>query len=81
MHFRGLPRNAYLKFDVRAHVLACVGGVEEVQDGGDECLIDAAELAVDDTLQDGAEPAPLCHHRRVLQGYRVGVGVGVETLD
>lgn len=62
-------KRAYLEFDVRANVLARVGVIKEVQDGGDECLIDAAELAVDDVLEDGAETTPLGHHHRVFQGY------------
>ena len=45
---------SYLQLDVGPHVLARVGVVEQVQDGGDERLVDAAQLAVDDVLQDGA---------------------------
>lgn len=41
-----------------------------MQDGGDQSFVDATQLTVNHTLQDGAEAPPFSHHLWVLQGYR-----------
>ncbi len=41
-----------------------------MEDGGDQSFVDAAQLTVDHTLQDGAEATPFGHNLRVLQGCR-----------
>lgn len=61
----------YLELYIRTDVLPGVRVVEEVQDSGDEGFIDATQLTVGHAPQDGAEPAPLRHHNRVLQGCRI----------
>lgn len=58
----------YLQLHVNTHVLPGARVIEQVEDCGDQRLVDAAQLAVDDALQDGAEPSPLGHHLWVLQG-------------
>ena len=41
-----------------------------MEDGGDQSFVDAAQLTVDHTLQDGAEASPFGYNFWVLQGYR-----------
>ncbi len=59
--------HTYLQFNISAYVLACVRVIEQVQYGGDQGLVDAAQLTVDDVLQDGAQTSPLGHNLGVLQ--------------
>lgn len=59
--------HAYLQFNISTYVLACVRVIEQVQYGGDQGLVDAAQLTVDDVFQDGAQASPLCHNLGVLQ--------------
>lgn len=40
----------YLQLDISAYELARVRMIEQVQDGGDQSLVDAAQLTVDDVL-------------------------------
>lgn len=40
-----------------------------MENSGDQSFVDAAQLTVNYTLQNGAEAPPLCHHLWVLQGY------------
>lgn len=58
----------YLQFDINPHILTGTRMVEQMEDRGDESFIDAAQLTVDHTLQDGAEASPFGHHLWVLQG-------------
>ena len=41
-----------------------------MEDGGDQSFVDAAQLTVNHTLQDGAEASPFGYNFWVLQGYR-----------
>lgn len=51
-----------------------------MEDGGDQSFVDAAQLTVNHTLQDGAEASPFGHHLWILQGYRGSKSV-TEILD
>lgn len=61
---------AYLQLHVDAHVLTCARVVEQMEDSGDQSFVDAAQLAVDHALQDGAEASPFGHDLWILQGCR-----------
>lgn len=39
-----------------------------MEDGGDQCFVDATQLAVNHALEDGAEASSFGHHLWVLQG-------------
>lgn len=40
-----------------------------MEDGGDQCFVDATQLTVNHALQDGAEASSFGHHLWVFQGY------------
>lgn len=60
----------YLQFDVNTYVLTRAWMVEQMEDSGDQSFVDATQLTVNHTLQNGAEASPFGHHLWVLQGYR-----------
>lgn len=64
---RPVPVGTYLQFDVNAHVLTRTRVIEQMEHGGDQRFVDAAQLTINHALQDGAEPSTLGHHLRVLQ--------------
>lgn len=57
----------YLQFDVNAHILTRARVIEQMKHGGDQSFVDATQLAINHTLQDGAEASASGHHLWVLQ--------------
>ena len=72
----------YLEVDPGLEVLAGLGVVDEVEDGGKEGLLDAGQVAgVEHVLGDGSDAATLTHQWRILQGCNTVAVVLVSCFN